>query len=410
MFSNEDTKNIKNLIVDMTMDSKTYNLTGNQACVEAALAAGCKFFGYYPIVPCLNFIEYFIRKSKNFDATVVQMEDEISALAAVLGASWTGKKSMTVSSGPGFSNMMEHVGLGVMLETPCVIVNFQRLGPGEGIPNVPAQGDIMQARWGSHGDYEIIALAPSSPQEMFDFTIQAFNLSEKYRTPVVILTDESIAHQKEIVTIPDKIKLIQRPQYKGPKDEYQPFKLEEGIVPPMVNIGEGYKFHVTGLTHDEKGYPVMNEKCQELNVHRLVNKIRLNAEKIIQFESTKEKESDLAVLFYGSTSKSAKKAIEEAKKSGLKVESFRLMTVWPFPEKKIFELAQRVKAILVAESNYGQIVLEVERCTHGKANVGFVHCDGKDDAEAILRAIKDMIQKERKEGIIEYEHSEYSEY
>lgn len=384
------------------MKAGIYTLTGNQACAEGALAAGCTFFGYYPIVPCLDFIEDFNRKGAKKDVTSLQMEDEISTLAAVLGASWTGHKSMTVTSGPGFSNMMEHVGFGVMLETPCVIVDFQRVGPGEGIPNAPGQGDIMQSRWGSHGDYEIIALTPNSPQEMFDFTVQAFNLSEEYRTPVIILTDEYIARQSEKVTIPDKIKLTPRYYFRGRKSDYRPFQCKKRMIPPLVDVGKGYRFHVTGLTHDEKGYPVMNEKCQEMNVHRLVNKIRLNAEKIIEVESSVEKDIDVAVVSYGSVSNNAESAVNEANKSGVKAGTIRLKTIWPFPEKKIYEMAEKVNSFIVPELNYGQIAFEVERCAHGKANVGFVHCDGENDSENILRAVKDISKIGKKEGIIEY--------
>ncbi|RKY79460.1 2-oxoacid:acceptor oxidoreductase subunit alpha [candidate division KSB1 bacterium] len=385
----------------------THELSGSQACAEGALAAGCRFLCVYPIVPAKDVSERFFARAKEVGATFVQMEDEISALAVVLGASWTGKKSMTVTSGPGFSLMMEHVGLGVMLETPCVIIDIQRVGPSEGLPNSPSQGDIMQARWGSHGDYEVIALSPNSPQEMFNLTIKAFNLSEKYRTPVMIMSDAAVARMKEEVIIPpaNQIKIEPRRYFKGPKEKYLPYKWEEDLVPPMVNIGEGYRFHVTGLTHNEKGYPVMSDECQELNVHRLVNKIRRNAEKIVEVEENKTDDAEIIVVSYGITSKVALKAVDQARKNGIKVGHLRLITVWPFPDKRISELAKRTRGFVVPEMNYGQIAFELERCSHGEANVAFVHCKGKevDDLKNIFHAIRNLLtEKTGREEIIEY--------
>ena len=387
----------------------TYRLNGNQACAEGALSAGCRFLGAYPIVPSLEVIERFSQRCPEVGATFIQMEDEISALAAVLGASWTGKKSMTVTSGPGFSLMMEHVGLGIMLETPCVIVDIQRGGPSEGLPNSPSQGDIMQARWGSHGDYEVITLSPNSPQEMFDLTIKAFNLSEKYRTPVMIMSDAEVGHMTEKVIIPpaNEIKIEPRKYYNGPKDKYLPYQWDKDLIPPMVNIGDGYRFHVTGLTHDEKGYPVMNAECQELNVHRLVNKIRHSADKIVEVEEKCIDDAEVIVVSYGITSRATLKAVDLARQNGVKVGHLRLITVWPFPDKRIAELAKKVKGFVVPEMNYGQIVLEVERCSHGDANVAFVYCEGQEahNSENILHAIKRLIsEKDGHEGIIEYEN------
>ncbi|MCK4352338.1 2-oxoacid:acceptor oxidoreductase subunit alpha [candidate division WOR-3 bacterium] len=389
------------------MNPGTYNLTGNQACAEGALSSGCRLLGYYPIVPSIEVIERFSKRCPEVGATLIQMEDEISALAAVLGASWTGKKSMTVTSGPGLSLMMEHVGLGVMLETPCVIVDIQRSGPSEGIPNSPGQGDMMQARWGSHGDYEIIALSPNSPQEMFDLTIKAFNLSERYRTPVLIMSDECVGHMTEKVIIPEasKIEIEPRKYYGGPKNKYLPFEWSQDFVPPIVDIGKGYKFHVTGLTHDDKGYPIMNEVCQELNVHRLINKIRLNAPQIIEIEEDKIEDAEVVVVSYGITSRVALNAIQEARKNGIKVGSLRLITVWPFPEKIITKLAKKIKAFVVPEINYGQIVFEVERCSHGNTNTVFVSHKATQvyDSDNILYAIEQGVkEKEIKEKIIEY--------
>lgn len=386
----------------------SHYLSGNHACAEGALSAECRFLSVYPIMPALEVSERFLARAKQVGATFIQMEDEISALASVLGASWTGKKSMTVTSGPGLSLMMEHIGLGVMLETPCVIVDIQSVGPGLGLPNHPSQGDMMQARWGSHGDYEIIALAPSSPQEMFDFTIKAFNLSERYRVPVAVMSDEYVAHLKEEVVIPpaNEIEIEPRRYYEGPKDGYLPFKRDEDLVPRMVDIGEGYKFHVTGLTHDDRGYPIMNEECQEYNVHPLVRKIRNYVDNIVEVQETHVEDAEVIIISYGATSRAALNAMEQARSSGIKVGSLKLDTVWPFPEKRVAELAKKVKAFAVPEMNFGQIVLEVERCSHGNANVFFVYHGekGVENTDNILSAVKQAAQQNSvKDGIIECE-------
>lgn len=382
-------------------------MDGDHACAEGGLAAGCRFFGGYPITPSTEVAERFARRCPQVGAIFIQMEDELGSLAAVLGASWTGLKAMTVTSGPGFSLMMEHIGLGAMLETPCVLVNVQRGGPSTGLPTLTGQADMMQARWGSHGDYEIIALSPDSPQECFEFVIKAFNLAEMYRVPVMVMTDECVGHMTEKVVIPpaDQIEVLERKWYKGPKGRYLPFKADEDLIPPMVKAGDGYRFHVTGLTHDERGYPVMNAECQELCVRRLVDKIRKNADDIIEFEEKETKGSEVVVVSYGITSRVAIRAVDLARKEGIKVGTLRLTVVWPFPEKRIRELSKKVKAIVVPEINYGQIVYEVERCSCGRAKVvlvphggGWVH-----DPEDILYAIKRVVKDKRKtEGVIEY--------
>jgi len=371
----------------------THPLSGYEACAEGALAAGCGFLGYTPIQPSFGIVRRFITRCAETGATFVQMEDEISSLAAVLGAVWTGRKALTVTSGQGFAQMMEHIGLGVMLETPCVIVNVMHDGASEGIPSMPGGGDVMQARWGSHGDYEIIALAPNSPQEMFDLTVEAFSLSERYRTPVVILFDPVLGRMKDSVNIPEaaKIRVEKRKYYKGPKDGYLPYKYDEkDLIPSMVDISQGYRFHVTGLTHDEKGYPVMNDECQEWNVHRLVNKIRLFADKIVRMEEKYLEEADVAVVSYGVVSRDALTAVEAARKEGIKAGYFRLQTVWPFPEKRIAEIAAGIKRFVVPEINFGQISLEVERCSRGRAGVDAVYHAAREVGKpgSILKAIQ----------------------
>jgi len=332
-------------------------LSGYQACAEGAIAAGCRFLGYYPIRPSFEIVKRFIERSSDVDGIFIQMEDEISALAAVLGASWTGKKSMTVTSGSGLSQMMEHVGLGVMLETPCVIVDIQHDGVSEGLPNVAGAGDIMQARWGSHGDYEIIAVAPNSPQEMFDLTVRAFSLSEKYRTPVMVMSDVGVGKLEGEVEIPDPkdIKVEKRKYFTGAKDNYLPFAYDKkDLVPPMVDISQGYRFHVTGLTHDQRGYPVMNDECQEWNVHRLVNKIRMFTDQIVDVEESQTEDADVIVVSYGIASKDAHEAVQQARKEGVKAGHLRLITVWPFAEKRIAELAKKIDGFIVPEINFGQ--------------------------------------------------------
>jgi len=371
-------------------------LDGDHAIAEGALAGGCRFFAGYPITPSTEAAERFAERIPLVGGIFVQMEDELGSIAAVIGASWAGVKAMTVTSGPGFSLMMENIGLAAMMEVPCVIANVQRGGPSTGLPTLPGQADMMQVRWGSHGDYEIIALSPNSPQECFDLTIEAFNLSEIYRVPVFLMTDECVGHMTEKVVIPppEKIEIVERRWYKGPKDKYLPYLPDKDLVPPMVKAGDGYRFHTTGLTHDERGYPVINAECQEKNVRRLIDKIRKNADKIIKIEEDQTEDADVIVVAYGITSRVALKAIAEARKAGIKVGMLRLITVWPFPEKRIKELAKKVKAFVVPEINYGQIVLEVERCACGQAESILVPHGGGSvhDPETIFEAIKEAVK------------------
>lgn len=326
----------------------------------------------------------------------IQMEDEIASIAAVLGASWTGVKAMTATSGPGFSLMMENIGLGAMLETPCVVVNIQRAGPSTGLPTLVGQGDMMQARWGSHGSYEIIALSPGSPQEIFDLTIEAFNLSEKYRVPVLVMSDEVVGHMSEKVTIPYVAleSLVYRRRPEVPPEEYLPYLPGEDLVPPMAVAGEGYHFHVTGLTHDERGYPVMNAGAQDKLVRRLVDKIRLNKNGIIRYEETQVEDASIIVCAYGISARIAQFAVKMARDEGIPAGLLRLITVWPFAEERIRELSAQAEAFIVPEINYGQIVFEVERCAGGRARTVLVpHMGGSvHSPETILRAIREVAQ------------------
>lgn len=344
-------------------------ITGDVACAEGALAAGCRFFAGYPITPATEVAEHMAVRLPDVGGTYIQMEDEIASMGAVLGASCAGAKSMTATSGPGFSLMMENIGLAICTETPCVVVNVQRAGPSTGLPTLAAQGDMMQARWGSHGHYEIITLAPSSPQEMFYLTITAFDLSETYRTPVLIMSDEVIGHLSERVIIPEAnaIKPRSRPKPKGRKDRFKPFQPGPNGVAPMAIAGEGYGIHVTGLTHDEKGYPVMTAEAQEAMLAQLTGKIHRNLEDIIRTEAYRLEDADMVIVSYGVSARSSLAAVDEARQLGIKAGLLKLVTVWPFPEERIRALAERVKGFVTVEINLGQIHLEVQRCAAGRA-------------------------------------------
>ena len=369
-------------------------LDGDKACAEGGLAAGCRFFAGYPITPSTEVAERISERFPYVGGIFIQMEDELASMNAILGASWAGKKSMTVTSGPGFSLMMENIGLGVMLETPCVVVNVQRGGPSTGLPTLPGQADMMQARWGSHGDYEIIALSPNSPQECFDLTIKAFNLAEKYRVPVFVMMDECVGHMTEKVVIPspEEISIESRRYTKKKPEEYLPYEYGEDLVPDMVKAGDGYYFHITGLTHDQRGYPDMTWETQEKCVHRLIDKIKKNSDDIFILEEENMKDARVVVISYGITSRVALRGIQLAEEEGMKkIGRLRLITAWPFPEKKIRELASKIKAFVVPEMNYGQMVLEVERCAAGQCETILVPHGGGTvhKPEHIYKAIKE---------------------
>ena len=371
-------------------------INGDVACAEGAISAGCRFFAGYPITPATEVAERMSARLPQVGGIYIQMEDELASMNAVLGASWAGVKAMTATSGPGFSLMMENVGLGVMLETPCVLVNIQRAGPSTGLPTLVGQQDMMQARWGSHGSYEIIALVPISPQDIFDLTITAFDLSEKYRVPVLIMSDEVVGHMSEKVVIPHVApeSLLNRRRPEVPPEEYLPYKTDVGLVPPMAVAGEGYRFHVTGLTHDERGYPVMTADAQDRLIRRLVDKIRLNRDDIIRYKETQVEDADIIVCAYGITTRIAQFAVKMARDEGIRAGLLQLITVWPFAEERIRELSLQAKAFVVPEINYGQIVLEVERCAGGKARTILVpHMGGGVHLpETILEAIREAAQ------------------
>jgi len=340
-------------------------MNGDTACAEGALAAGCLYFGGYPITPSTEIAERLARRLPEVGGAYVQMEDELASITSVIGAAWAGVRSMTATSGPGFSLMMEAIGLATMTETPCVIINVQRGGPSTGLPTLVAQADVMQARWGTHGDAPAIALAPSSCQEMFDLTVRAFNLADRFRNPVIVLADEAIGHLTERVVIPSaaEIPRVPRPAPKvAPGSPFLPFQASiDTLIPPMPVPGLGYGTHVTSLTHDERGYPVTDPGIHDLLVRRLSDKVNLFADEIIDVEEWELDGAEVAVLTYGSTARTTRRAIANARENGVRCGMVRLRSIWPFPEKLIRDLGERVGAIVVAELNLGQIRHEVER-------------------------------------------------
>ncbi len=370
-------------------------MNGDEACAEGAISAGCRLFAGYPITPATEVAERMSMRLPQVGGVYVQMEDELASMNAVLGASWAGVKAMTSTSGPGFSLMMENLGLGAMLETPCVLVNVQRAGPSTGLPTLVGQGDMMQAKWGSHGVYEIIAIVPNSPQEMFDFAITAFNLSERYRVPVLVMADETVGHMSEKVVMRRvaPAELVQRRRPTATPAEYLPYRAEGDLVPPMAIAGDGYRFHVTGLTHDERGYPAMTAEAQQSLARRLVDKIRINRKDIIHLDEYGTDDAEVVVCAYGITSRVARRAVRQARDEGIRAGLLRLITVWPFAEDRVRELASQVKAFVVPEINYGQIALEVERSACGKAKTVLLpHMGGGvHHPQAILDAIRKAV-------------------
>jgi 2-oxoglutarate ferredoxin oxidoreductase subunit alpha len=387
----------------MTADPKgvltgTHFIDGDHACCEGALAAGARFAAGYPITPSTEVVERFSTRIPVVGGVFIQMEDELAASIALQGAVWGGAKAFTVTSGPGFSLMMEHIGFAAMTETPCVFVDVQRGGPSTGLPTLPAQGDMMQARWGSHGDYEMIALCPNSPQECFDLTVRAFNLAEQYRTPVMFMMDECVGHMTEKVVIPpaEKIEVTPRRITSRKPGDFNLFEPTADQVPDMVEAGNGYRFHITGLTHNEKGYPSMTVKSQDKLVKRLASKIRANADKIALNEETDIDNADVVVVAYGITSRVAMRAIQIVRERGYKVNNrkvragmFRLITAWPFPDERISQIAGRIRGFVVPELNLGQMCREVQRAAGGQAvTIPVLHAGGTvHDPETIVQAI-----------------------
>ena len=349
-------------------ETKARLMQGNEAVAEGAIAAGVTFFAGYPITPSTEIAEQMAKLLPKIGGTFLQMEDEIGAMGAILGASLAGAKVMDATSGPGFSLKQELIGYAACAEIPCVVVNVQRVGPSTGQPTAPAQGDVMQARWGTHGDHPIIALSPWSVRESFDLAVLSVNYAERFRTPVILLTDEIVGHLRENVTLPTAAELDIYPRrlpQKTRAEGYQPYAVGEDLVPDVARFGDGYRIHVTGLLHDETGFPSGSPVVTEQLIHRLHEKINRVGEEIIHTEEVFMEDAEVAVVSYGGTARTAYEAVRAARANGIKVGFLRLKTIWPFADAAVGRLANRVRSILVAELNYGQLVGEVTRAAHG---------------------------------------------
>jgi 2-oxoglutarate ferredoxin oxidoreductase subunit alpha len=346
-------------------------LQGNEAMVEGALYAGCRFFAGYPITPATEISEVMSRRLPAAGGTFIQMEDEIASMGAVIGASLAGAKAMTATSGPGFSLMQENLGFGVIAEVPCVIVNVMRGGPSTGLPTHVSQGDVQQARWGTHGDHPIIVLAVSTTLECFEITVKAFNLAERYRTPVIILSDEVVAHTRENLVLPPAapLEVVERHRPDMPPEWYVPYADTASGVPPMGIFGDGYRYHVTGLVHDVRGYPT--ERVDEIVpfMNRLFRKINQHFHDIMLVREEQTADAELLVVAYGSVARSARRAVVEAREQGIKAGLLQLITLWPFPRRHLEPLLPQVRAVLVPELNMGQMSREVKRVNQGITKV-----------------------------------------
>ncbi|QXE92694.1 2-oxoacid:acceptor oxidoreductase subunit alpha [Geomonas subterranea] len=376
------------------MAKKVAFLQGNEAAAQGALYAGCTFFGGYPITPSTEVAEVMSVELPKIGGKFIQMEDEIGAMASVIGASLTGAKVLTATSGPGLSLKQELIGYACIAETPCVIVNVMRGGPSTGMPTGPSQSDVMCAKWGTHGDHPAICLTPASVQELFEETVRAFNLAEKYRTPVMVMPDEIVAHMRERIVFPEpgELEVINRTAPSVSPAEYKPYDTSFGDVPPLAAFGSDYRFHVTGLNKGQDGFPTTKAAWVQAEEERQVRKVDANIDDIVQFEEYELADAEVAIVAYGSTSRSARFAVNEARKQGIKAGLFRIKTFWPFPEKQIAALAGKVKAFITPEMNLGMCTGEVKRCAEGKAAVhGIFRVDGEPiNPGQILEKIKEV--------------------
>ena len=353
------------------MSASPRSLHGNQACALGAIAAGCRFFAGYPITPSSEVAEQMSRELPRVDGVFIQMEDEIASLAAVVGASLGGSKAMTATSGPGFSLMQENLGYAAMTETPCVIINVMRGGPSTGMPTRPAQGDVMQARWGSHGDHPIIVVTPASVQEIYTETIRAFNLAEEFRAPVIVLYDEIIAHLTETVSLPraDEVETSTRKWATGTEENYLPYAETDDLVPVMSRPGEGHRVHVTGLTHLPDGFPTQKPELADRALKRILDKIEIGRPRIDKVESFETEDADYLIVAIGIAARAARRAAQVLRKEGLKVGLLRPVTLWPFPEEAVRQAAARARKVIAPEMNMGQLALEIERLAGGADKV-----------------------------------------
>jgi 2-oxoglutarate ferredoxin oxidoreductase subunit alpha len=354
-----------------TEQPETRLMQGNEACAEGAIAAGCRFYAGYPITPSSEIAEVLAHRLPAVDGTFIQMEDEIASLGAVIGASLAGVKAMTATSGPGFSLMQEHIGFACMAEAPCLVVNVMRGGPSTGLPTLPSQGDVQQARWGTHGDHPIIALTPWSVEEYYRLTVRAFNLSEKYRTPVVLLVDEVVGHMRENVKLPpfEELEILNRVKPTVPPEWYIPYEDTPFGVPPMGIFGEGYRYHVTGLMHDVRGFPTLRQDEIKPFMERLFRKIWTHLDDIQTWEAFCLDDAEVVIIAYGSVARAAKRAVNEARKAGIPAGLLRLITLWPFCRRAVESVLDRCRLLVVPEMNLGQISREVKRVCQGRAQV-----------------------------------------
>lgn len=376
------------------MSKKVAFLQGNEAAAHGALYAGCNFFGGYPITPSTEVAEVMSVELPKVGGKFIQMEDEIGAMAAILGASLTGAKVLTSTSGPGLSLKQELIGYGCIAEIPCVVYNVMRGGPSTGMPTGPSQSDVMCAKWGTHGDHPAICLTPASVQETYEEVIRAFNLSEKYRTPVMVMPDEIVAHMRERIVFPEpgEVEVIPRKAPTVPPEQYKPYDTSYGDVPPLAAFGSGYKFHVTGLNKMQDGFPTTKAEIVQAEEERQVRKVEANVDDIVTFEEYMLEDAEVVVIAYGSTSRSARYAVNVAREQGIKAGMFRIKTFWPFPDKQIKALAQKTKGFVVPEMNLGMCAIEVERCAQGKAPIlGIFRVDGEPiNPDQILEKMKEV--------------------
>ncbi|MFZ2949189.1 MAG: 2-oxoacid:acceptor oxidoreductase subunit alpha [Desulfuromonadaceae bacterium] len=376
------------------MSKKVAFLQGNEAAAHGALYAGCNFFAGYPITPSTEVSEVLSAELPKTGGKFLQMEDEIAAMAAILGASLTGAKVLTSTSGPGLSLKQELIGYGCIAEIPCVVYNVMRGGPSTGMPTGPSQSDVMCAKWGTHGDHPAICLTPASVQETYEEVIRAFNLSEKYRTPVMVMPDEIVAHMRERIVFPEpgEVEVVPRKSPTVPPEQYKPYDTSFGDVPPLAAFGSGYKFHVTGLNKMADGFPTTKADVVQAEEERQVRKVDANIDDIVTFEEYMLDDAEVAVIAYGSTSRSARYAVNVAREQGIKAGMFRIKTFWPFPDKQIKALAGKVKGFVIPEMNLGMCSLELERCAQGKVPVlGIFRVDGEPiNPDQILDKIKEV--------------------
>ncbi|PDW03049.1 2-oxoacid:acceptor oxidoreductase subunit alpha [Candidatus Viridilinea mediisalina] len=358
-------------LIRRALGDKVQFIQGDDACAYGALLAGCNFFAGYPITPATEVAEQMSILLPLVGGCYIQMEDEIASMGALVGASWTGAKTMTSTSGPGFSLMQENLGYAIMTETPCVVVNVQRSGPSTGQPTMGAYGDMMQARWGTHGDHEIIMLCPASIQESLDLTIVAFNLSEQFRTPVLLFIDGELGHMRERLVIPDEdeLELVERPMFNG-QGKYLPFATDASLVPTFAPFGSGHRTYVTGLTHNEQGLPRSSSaEIHDKLVRRLADKINNHRDQIIRYEEFYADDCDIAIITYGITARTCRDVVEQARSKGIKVGMLRLITIWPFPDDTVARWSECVQAILVPEMNLGQMIHPIREAVAGRCKV-----------------------------------------